>query len=81
MMLSQETETAAPPTPGRLLRLKEVRQRTSLSSSSIYRLSKDGLFPKPIKLSERASAWLEAEIDQWIAERISASRPVGGALQ
>ena len=54
----------------RLIKLGEVKQDTGLSRSSIYRLVKNGDFPKPVKLGERASAWLESEVDQWIADRI-----------
>jgi prophage regulatory protein len=51
------------------LRLPAVIERTALSRSSIYRLVQLGRFPAPVKLSERASAWREAEINQWLASR------------
>ncbi len=54
----------------RLIRRKEVQAKTGLGASSIYALMKEGKFPLAIELSERRVAWLEAEIDQWIAERI-----------
>lgn len=57
-----------------LLRLPEVRQRTGLSSNSVYRLASAGDFPAPIKIGPRASAWVEEEIDAWIKRRILASR-------
>ena len=57
-----------------LLRLPEVRQRTGLSTNSVYRLAATGDFPNPIKIGPRASAWVEEEIDLWIKERIHASR-------
>ncbi len=59
-----------------MLRLPMVCKRTGLSRSQIYRLEAEGSFPKHIKLSERASAWLAHEIDGWIAERIAKSRKV-----
>lgn len=59
---------------GRILRLREVEARCGLRRSSIYALGSAGVFPTPIKLSERASGWLESEIEQWLAERIAASR-------
>lgn len=34
-----------------------------------WRLIKVGKFPKPVKVGSR-NAWLESEIDQWIADRI-----------
>ncbi|GGA56602.1 hypothetical protein GCM10011385_07630 [Nitratireductor aestuarii] len=56
-------------TPERLIRLPEVMARTGLGRTFIYRLVAKGLFPKPIKLGARASAWLENEIDGWIIAR------------
>ena len=55
----------------RLIRRKEVQTKTGLGASSIYAMMKQGDFPKAITLSERRVAWIESEIDQWIAERIS----------
>ena len=58
----------------RFERLKSVRHRTGYSSASIYRLIKMGLFPEQIKLGERASGWLESDIDAWINQRIADAR-------
>ena len=55
-----------------LLRLPEVCRLTGRRRSSIYRDIALGTFPAPVKLGERASAWVSCEIDQWIAERIAA---------
>lgn len=55
----------------RLIRRKEVQAKTGLGVSSIYALMKVGKFPKSLYISERRVAWIEAEIDQWIAERIA----------
>jgi len=55
----------------RLIRRKEVQFKTGLGASSIYALMKKGKFPKAITLSERRVAWLESDVDQWIAERIA----------
>lgn len=53
------------------LKLPEVRKRTGLSKSEIYRRAAVGAFPRRIKLGERSSVWLAQEIDQWASERIS----------
>ncbi|MFD1803678.1 helix-turn-helix transcriptional regulator [Mixta tenebrionis] len=39
----------------------------------IYKLIKDGSFPKPIKLG-RSSRWLKSEVEAWLQERINQSR-------
>ena len=54
----------------KLIKLPEVIQITSLSKSAIYGLAKSGKFPKPLKLSERSSAWLEQDIHEWIESKI-----------
>ncbi|MFK2876867.1 helix-turn-helix transcriptional regulator [Rhodanobacter hydrolyticus] len=60
--------------PARFLRLPEVCSTTGLSRTQIYRLAQAKQFPAPIKLSEKASAWIEGEVAQWCADRIAASR-------
>lgn len=63
---------AAKPAPTRLLRLPEVEARTGLKRSLIYRLESEGTFPRRVKLTERASAWVEAEVDAFIEARVAA---------
>ncbi len=58
----------------RFLRLPKVEDRTGLKHTQIYRLEVRGKFPKRIKISERASGWLEHEIEAWIEQRVVASR-------
>lgn len=59
-----------------LIKLPDVIELTGLSSSSVYRLSASGSFPSPIKLTPggRSSAWVADEVNQWVADRIAASR-------
>lgn len=59
---------AAPPLT-RFLRLPEVMRLTGLGQDSIYRLGREGSFPKPRKISERATGWREDEIRTWIDSR------------
>jgi len=54
-------------TGDRLLRLKEVVEKTSLGSSTIYRRMSMGMFPRPCRLGENCVRWRESEIDEWIA--------------
>ncbi len=51
------------------LRLPDVKKRTGLPRSTIYRLIKDGSFPKQIKLSERTSVWSCDAVSSWIEEQ------------
>ena len=56
-------------TTDRMLRLSEVRTRTALGRSTIYRLMRDGSFPEPLKIGPRAVRWWESEIEAWLAAR------------
>lgn len=52
----------------RILRRHEVRERTGLSNTTIWRLEKQGKFPKRRKLTPSnngAVGWLESEIARW----------------
>ncbi len=53
----------------RLLTISEVRQVTSLSKASIYRLVAKGTFPPPMKLSDLRIAWRTSSIARWMSER------------
>jgi prophage regulatory protein len=55
-------------------KLLEVKNTTGLSGSSIYRMASTGKFPKPIKIGVRSSGWIASEVDQWLDDRITASR-------
>lgn len=57
----------------KLLRLSGVKSRTGLGRSHIYALAARGEFPKPLKLGDRASAWVAGEVDEWVMARIRAS--------
>lgn len=57
-----------------IIRLPQVKERTGLSRSTIYTLIKCGQFQVPISLGARAVGWLESDVDEFIAERVKASR-------
>lgn len=58
------------------LRLDQVKARTGLSRSTIYAYVREDRFPAPVAISTRCVAWIESEIDDWIAARI-ATRKAG----
>ena len=47
----------------RILKAREVAARTSISIPHIRRMASDGKFPKPMKISDCRSGWLEAEVE------------------
>lgn len=56
-------------TSNRFLRQPEVLERIGVSWVTILRWEKQGLFPRRRKIGPRLVAWLESEVDQWIADR------------
>ena len=58
----------------KLLRLPQVKASTGLSKSSIYARIAEGTFPKQIPLGPRLVVWVEADIQNWIAEQVLAAR-------
>jgi prophage regulatory protein len=56
----------------RLLDVKEVSRRTTLSRTRIHVLERAGRFPKRRRVSGNKVAWLESEIAAWIASRPTA---------
>ena len=54
---------------GALLTRRQVEARCCLSTSSIYRFMRDGLFPEPIRVGRRAVRWHASEVDAWLASR------------
>ena len=65
-----------------LLRIRELQARIGLGRSAIYYLMNsssqhyDKSFPRSVKISSQAVGWIEAEVDVWLEERITASRAI-----
>jgi prophage regulatory protein len=56
----------------RFLKLKDVKDITSLSATSIYREMAKGKFPKKIQLTQNRGAWLESEVIDYLESKIAA---------
>ncbi|WP_019933378.1 helix-turn-helix transcriptional regulator [Oceanimonas smirnovii] len=55
----------------KLIKIKEVMDYTGLARSTIYKFISEESFPKPVPLGERAVAWVESEIQDWIMDKIA----------
>ncbi len=64
-----ESATQAP----RLLRLPATLDRVGLGRTAWLDLVRDGRAPKPVKIG-RATAWVEAELADWLREQIRTNR-------
>lgn len=57
-----------------LIRLPEVLKRTGVSRATVYRLINKKAFPLPVKISEKAIAFVESEVNDWIYKTIEQCR-------
>ncbi len=56
-------------TPREILRRREVARMVGLDVSTLWRLTRAGRFPKPIKLGTRSVGYRASEIEAWLAQR------------
>ena len=63
-------------TTQKIIRVPEVLSKSGISRSTLARFVKyDKNFPRPFKIGERSTGFLESEVDQWIlGRRAEASR-------
>ncbi|MNG72712.1 Prophage CP4-57 regulatory protein (AlpA) [compost metagenome] len=84
LAVATQTPSALSPVPvdytprERFIRLPEVLYTTGLSRSTVYEMMTRKQFPAQISLGGKTVAWLESEIENWMAERI-ANRHQGAA--
>lgn len=57
-----------------ILRLPSVAAQTGLSRSTIYLRIKEGSFPPPFAIGQRAVGWDSTEIDHWVDTQVAQGR-------
>lgn len=65
--------------PIRFLREPEVLARVGVSAVTLWRWENEGQFPKRRKIGKHAVAWVEAEVDEWCANRAAVTPADGEA--
>ena len=50
----------------RVVRFKELKIKTGLSKSAIYRSIEEGTFPPPFRIGKRAVGWRLSTINAWL---------------
>ena len=58
----------------RFIKLHQVKDITSLSKSSIYRLMGEGEFPKQVALGVRSVVWVKSQIDDWCESKLNGTQ-------
>ncbi|CAJ2828272.1 AlpA family phage regulatory protein [Burkholderia pseudomallei] len=61
------------------LRIKQVAAKVGLGQSTLYRMIAEGGFPKPFDIAPKRNAWLEEDIDAWLAARAGRQPPAPAA--
>jgi predicted DNA-binding transcriptional regulator AlpA len=61
-----QTTQADPLKAGNNLRVSTLAPRLGISKNTIWRLVREGRFPKPIKLSEKVTVWKAADVLAWM---------------
>lgn len=60
--------------PDRMLTTTEVQELTGLGRTTIWRLERDGDFPRRRQITPNRVGWLASEVDDWLQ-----TRPVANA--
>ncbi|MGO9665394.1 MAG: helix-turn-helix transcriptional regulator [Polyangia bacterium] len=56
-------------------RLPTVVARVGLSKSTIYKMIDEGRFPAQVLVGIRAVGWRTADVENWMAQRVTVGRP------
>jgi len=75
-MAPTSTDGPALPQRIRLLRLTQVMEVTGLKRTKIYALQAQGDFPMRVQITPSCVGWIEHEVQDWIAKRVTASAPL-----
>ena len=62
------------------IKLPEVLAIVRLSKAKVYSDIRKGAFPKPIKIGDRAVAWVLTDVTGWLEQRIKQSKQTVNAL-
>lgn len=82
MVMSHATATVrGQPSLRKVLRRAEVMRLTGLSATTLWRLEREGAFPRRVQLGARSCGWFEDEVQGWLdtRERSPNATPSNGA--
>jgi len=64
-----KTNTADPLKVGNNLRVSTLAPRLGVSKNTIWRLVREGKFPRPIKITQKISVWKADDVLAWLASK------------
>jgi len=70
--MGSDIQTVA--TPSRLLRPRELRALLGVSGTTLWRMTKRGSFPAPIRISPGCVGWRADDVQAWLAQRAAESK-------
>jgi len=53
----------------RLIRSADLAEQLGVSRTTLWRMTKDGTFPAPVRLTAGIKGWLPSEVDAWLETR------------
>jgi len=65
-----ESPASTPVHAIQILRLADVCKVTGLGKSIIYQLESQRQFPNRVRLTSHAVGWVDAEVREWLSERM-----------
>lgn len=60
--------------PDALITVALTCHLTGLGRGSLYRKTKEGIFPKPVKLGARCTRWRAGDVMDWLKAQAQASQ-------
>ena len=57
----------------KVLRWQALYEKVQLARTTVWRLERDGLFPRRIQIGPNSVGWIESDVEDWMKSRSSAS--------
>lgn len=56
------------------IRLPDVCKKLGISRATLYRLIKDGRFPKSTRIADHINVWVLSDVEAWMEEQVKRSQ-------
>lgn len=55
-----------------ILSIKQTCQRIGVSRTTLWQLTRDGGFPRPVEITDKRRGYVASEVEAWIRARMAA---------